>query len=160
MRKIITLILLLPIMGHCEILEYPPEIMEKVYASIYDHIKLYYPDNEIAVSCSLEDSSYALMSGVLYGKRKQLAFNDFLKTEYKPDMESDTLHRLFSTINDRISNPDFELWFSYPRNDIISCSLYDYGKRNAIFGQYINFIFGFTPEGDIDFMSKNTIDVN
>lgn len=165
MKKILLMLLFLPVAGHAQLSMFPADVMEKVYSSIYNHIKLFYPHTEFEVSYYMEDDCTPIYfsSHNMFGKRKRkTTYNNIhvLSADQKGDQFSETLYKLFATKNTCIKNPEYELWFSYPEYDLIACSLYPYGERESMWGTVIIFAFGFTPEGNIDFITHSIAERN
>lgn len=166
MRTIVLLILLsISFVSHSQMTFFPTEVMRKVYISIYKHVKLYYPQAEIEVSYYFEDETFPLFAALdkMYGKRHIRVGTNILERSIsvsRQDEYSELLYEIFEPINKDNSNTTYELWFTYSEYDMIACTLYPKGTRDSIFGSLEGFAFGFSPNGDIDFMTHSTIHRN
>lgn len=149
--------------GYSQTAYFPPEVMHRVYSSIYQHVKLYYPQSEILVSYYLEDSDIYPIVKNLYGKRKlRTICNMMTKAVIAPmdDEYSEILVAVFESENKCVTKPMYELWFSFSEYNIIMCTLYPYGKRDSSWGAVESFSFGFNSDGEIDYMSYSRIHRN
>lgn len=162
MKPLMLLVfLMLCSQAHSQTSYFPTETMRQVYASIFEHVRLYYPQSLIKVSYYTEDRPDIMLSASKYlsGKRYLLIrSNAIIKAvrERRKDIYSEILYSLFAPVNDEIADPEYELWFSQTEYDMIGCTLYAYGDRESIWGPVIEFSFGFNADGNIDFMRHGT----
>lgn len=161
MRKLILILLLSShICGFSQnAISLPPETMKNVFSSIYDHIKLCFPDDGIKVSCEIDDSGMLeFLLEQFYGKlRTKPEHEEFVRQNISNTLPVDSLCELFASSNRTITDPEYELWFSYPEHDLFVCTLYPYGERESASGPVTVFMFRVTPQGIIRFMSRTTV---
>lgn len=160
MKKILLFILLLSSLStFAQPALYSPGTMDKVYTAVYDHLKLLRLDDDFVVSYYMEETNLIhFLANSLYAKFDLNAYDTQLTRPDAPEpVFSEQFHRLFSRVNESVFDPVYELWFSCPEKDLMACTLYARGERSSSSGIITVYLFGFTPDGEIDYISSTTI---
>lgn len=160
--KIVLIIaLLFPISVGAECAE--NSVKRDVYSQIYDYVKVGFSEKEVVVSYEIEDTDlFHFFSNRLAGHQKEIVEKSYLEKSVKlgDDQYDSDLYDLFSTLNQRVTTPDYELWFSYPLGNMIICTVYPYGKRDAVFGETVVYLFCYDDNGIVNEMFRNVVTLN
>lgn len=131
-----------------------------VYGQIYDYVKVSFKAKEVVVSYEIEDTDlFHFFSDRLVGQQKKLAEKSYLEkiVKLEDDQYDADLYDLFSGLNQRTTTPEYELWFSYPLGNMMICTVYPYGKRGAVFGKIVVYLFCYDNNGVVNEMLRSVV---
>lgn len=160
-------ILIAAMLGWCvstysQISLYSDHTVRKICHSIYDHVKIYYPDDEIAVSYSLENTDFIDLLKSNTADHLEINASRIASTDLQPvdDQFADMLCEIFSEHNRHTVTPMYELRFTFLQYDLIACALCPYGEKHLLdSGKFYVFVFGFDRSGNIDYMSRTSLNI-
>lgn len=138
---------------------YDSEMMRRLLPSVFDHVELCMHGKKIAVSCSPDSFGMLdFMEERLYGKLRTIKETAATEAPSKcAETFSKDLCELFAGHNKGCADADYELWFSYPDHDRIACTIYPCGQKGSKTVTAEVFVFGYKPQGVIDFMTRTTV---